>query len=100
MYYNLGLERGITLSSLVHCPGMVEEAADLLQKLGVDSTDMKQLQQVQVTQNQILLINQLSGLQLLFIWITSPPEEGEHQIIKISSFYGGIGRVSSNQRSI
>jgi len=46
VYYNLGLERGITLSSLVHCPGMVEEAADLLQKLGVDSTDMKQLQQV------------------------------------------------------
>ena len=54
VYYNLGLERGITLSSLVHCPGMVEEAADLLQKLGVDSTDMKQLQQVQARQNHIL----------------------------------------------
>ena len=54
VYYNLGLERGITLSSLVHCPGMVEEAADLLQKLGVDSTDMKQLQQVQARQNLIL----------------------------------------------
>ena len=78
VYYNLGLERGITLSSLVHCPGMVEEAADLLQKLGVDSTDMKQLQQVQARQNQILPINQLPGLQLLLIWITSPPEEGEH----------------------
>ena len=46
VYYNLGLERGITLSSLVHCPGMVEEASDLLNKLGVDATDMKQLQQV------------------------------------------------------
>ena len=46
VYYNLGLERGITLSSLVHCPGMVEEASDLLEKLGVDATDMKQLQQV------------------------------------------------------
>ena len=78
VYYNLGLERGITLSSLVHCPGMVEEAADLLQKLGVDSTDMKQLQQVQARQNQILPINQLPGLQLLLIWITSPSEEGEH----------------------
>ena len=46
VYYNLGLDRGITLSSLVHCPGMVEEASDLLKKLGVDATDMKQLQQV------------------------------------------------------
>lgn len=46
VYYNLGLERGITLSSLVHCPGMVEEASDLLKKLGVDATDMRQLQQV------------------------------------------------------
>jgi len=46
VYYNLGLERGITLSSLVHCPGMVEEASDLLEKLGVDATDMRQLQQV------------------------------------------------------
>ena len=46
MYHNLGLERGITLSSLVHCPGMVEEAAVMLEGLGVDWTDMRQLQQV------------------------------------------------------
>jgi hypothetical protein len=46
LYHNLGLDRGITLSSLVHCPGMVDEASDMLARLGVDSTDMKQLQQV------------------------------------------------------
>ena len=46
VYYNLGLDRGITLSSLVHCPGMVEEAGELLRSLGADPADMRQLQQV------------------------------------------------------
>jgi len=50
VYYNLGLDRGITLSSLVHCPGMVEEAADLLRSLGADPADMRQLQQVAAIQ--------------------------------------------------
>jgi len=46
VYHNIGLERGITLSSLVHWPGMREEARDMLDTLGVDSSDMKQLQEV------------------------------------------------------
>ena len=46
VYHNIGLERGIVLSSLVHWPGMREEAREMLEELGVDSTDMKQLQEV------------------------------------------------------
>ena len=46
LYHNIGLERGISLSSLVHWPGMLEEAGDLLRELGVDTTDMRQLQEV------------------------------------------------------
>ena len=44
VYHNIGLERGIVLSSLVHWPGMREEAQEMLDELGVDSSDMKQLQ--------------------------------------------------------
>ena len=46
LYHNLGLERGISLSSLVHWPGMLESAQEKLQELGVDTEDMKQLQEV------------------------------------------------------
>jgi len=46
LYHNIGLERGISLSSLVHWPGMVEEAKEMLDILGVDTTDMRQLQEV------------------------------------------------------
>lgn len=46
VYHNIGLERGITLSSLVHWPGMREEAKEMLEELGVDINDMKQLQEV------------------------------------------------------
>ena len=46
LYHNLGLERGISLSSLVHWPGMLESAKELLQELEVDTEDMKQLQEV------------------------------------------------------
>ena len=46
LYYNIGLERGISLSSLVHWPGMVDQARDMLEQLGVDVTDMRQLQEV------------------------------------------------------
>ena len=46
MYYNIGLEKGISLSSLVHWPGMVDEAREMLEQLGVDVTDMRQLQEV------------------------------------------------------
>jgi len=46
LYYNIDLERGISLSSLVHWPGMVEEAKEMLEELGVDVTDMRQLQEV------------------------------------------------------
>ena len=46
LYHNLGLERGISLSSLVHWPGMLESAQEELQELGVDTEDMKQLQEV------------------------------------------------------
>ena len=46
LYHNIDLERGISLSSLVHWPGMLEEAGALLGELGVDTTDMKQLQEV------------------------------------------------------
>ena len=46
VYHNNGLERGIRLSSLVHLPGMREEAREMLEELGVDSTYMKQLQEV------------------------------------------------------
>ena len=46
LYHNLGLERGISLSSLVHWPGMLESAKEELQELGVDTEDMKQLQEV------------------------------------------------------
>merc|ERR1712227_894298 len=33
-----GLEKGISLSSLVHWPGMVDEAREMLEQLGVDVT--------------------------------------------------------------
>ena len=46
LYHNLGLERGISLSSLVHWPGMLESAKEQLQELEVDTEDMKQLQEV------------------------------------------------------
>ena len=46
LYHNIGLERGISLSSLVHWPGMLEEAGSLLASLGVDTADMRQLQEV------------------------------------------------------
>ena len=46
LYHNIGLERGISLSSLVHWPGMLEEAGSLLATLGVDTADMRQLQEV------------------------------------------------------
>ena len=46
VYHNIGLERGIVLSSLVHWPGMREEAKQMLEELGVDNTYMKQLQKV------------------------------------------------------
>jgi len=46
LYHNIGLERGISLSSLVHWPGMLESAKELLQELEVDTEDMKQLQEV------------------------------------------------------
>ena len=46
VYHNNGLERGIMLSSLVHWPGMREEAKQMLEELGVDNTYMKQLQKV------------------------------------------------------
>ena len=46
LYHNIDLEQGISLSSLVHWPGMLEEAGDLMRDLGVDTRDMKQLQEV------------------------------------------------------
>ena len=46
LYHNLGLERGISLSSLVHWPGMLESAKEELEELEVDTEDMKQLQEV------------------------------------------------------
>ena len=46
LYHDPGLERGISLSSLVHWPGMLEAAREQLRQLGVDTEDMKQLQEV------------------------------------------------------
>ena len=46
VYHNNGLGRGIMLPSLVHLPGMREEAREMLEELGVDSICMKQLQEV------------------------------------------------------
>ena len=46
LYHHIDLEQGISLSSLVHWPGMLEEAGALMRDLGVDTTDMKQLQEV------------------------------------------------------
>ena len=46
LYHNLGLERGISLSSLVHWPVMLESAKEELEELEVDTEDMKQLQEV------------------------------------------------------
>ena len=40
------MEQGISLSSLVHWPGMLEEVGALMRDLGVDTRDMKQLQEV------------------------------------------------------
>ena len=45
VYHNIGLARGITLSSLVHWPGM-KEAKEMLEELGVDTGDMKEIQEV------------------------------------------------------
>lgn len=46
VYHNLNLEPNLTLSSLIHYPGMMEEARPLLEKLGVDPDNMKHVQQV------------------------------------------------------
>ena len=46
LYHDIGLEKGISLSSLVHWPGMLESAREMMEELGVDTEDMKQLQEV------------------------------------------------------
>ena len=94
VYYNLGLERGITLSSLVHCPGMVEEASELLKKLGVDATDMKQLQQVKKLEFFLFMVKSfLLGLQLLPVWNPTPIERSQCEI-RSSGEDGGISYSS------
>ena len=42
VYHNNGLGRGVMLPSLVHLPGMRQEAREMLEELGVDSICMKQ----------------------------------------------------------
>ena len=46
LYHNIGLDRGITLSSLVHCPGMIEEAGQVIAALGGDPQNMTDLQKM------------------------------------------------------
>jgi len=47
LYFGLGLEGGIKMSSLIHCPGNSKDKVDTkLDQLGVDRGNLEQLQQV------------------------------------------------------
>jgi len=46
IYYDLCLGRDMTLSSLIHYPPMLREAAEKLSKLGCKTGDLKNLQQI------------------------------------------------------
>ena len=74
---------------------MVEEASDLLKKLGVDATDMKQLQQVKKL--KIVPVHSetfcFAGLQLLPVWNPTPTKGRQCEVRSICDD-GGISYLS------
>jgi len=46
IYYDLDLDPDLTLSSLIHYPPMLKEGAEALHRLGIDPSNLRQLQQV------------------------------------------------------